>query len=108
MKMGGRQPLFDNSGTRPFNDIQFSKIGETYRRHPYDENGRLAYFTSKFYSRGKELNATTFVISSYNGGRLGRAILYRYVYDNMEVINFVKASLKKVDSACGVGCRRWR
>ena len=33
MKMGGRRPLFDNSGTRPFTLFNFQRSGKHYRRH---------------------------------------------------------------------------
>ena len=42
------------------------------------------------YSDVKDQNATAFVIPSYNGGRLGRVVIYRYVYGNMVVISFCK------------------
>src|ERR1700682_1801066 len=46
IKMGGRQPLFDNSGTRPFTLFNFQRSVKHYRRHPNDENGQLPYYTS--------------------------------------------------------------
>ena len=46
MKIGGHQPLFDNSGTRPFTLFNFQRSLKHYRRHLNDENGRLPYCTS--------------------------------------------------------------
>ncbi len=42
------------------------------------------------YSDVKDQNAIAFVIPSYNGGRLGRVVIYRYLFENMLVSYFCK------------------
>src|SRR6266446_8225958 len=46
MKMGGRQQLFDNSGTRPFTIFNFQRSVKHLPPTPYDENGQPPYCTS--------------------------------------------------------------
>src|SRR5207253_8247576 len=58
MKMGGRQPLFDNSGTCPFTLFNFQRSVKHYRRH-LTMRTAASVLHLEFYSRGKDLNATS-------------------------------------------------